>query len=92
VPNERQGWREPARHRQSAPALRAAGIRHRRIYDLRHIYATWSLATGVDLFTLSQQMGISLAVIDATYGHLAPDADECERVLLDAYDVASAAR
>jgi integrase len=63
VPNERQGWREPARHRQSAPALRAAGIRHRRIYDLRHIYATWSLATGVDLFTLSQQMGISLAVI-----------------------------
>jgi hypothetical protein len=31
-------------------------------------------------------MGTSLAMIDATYGHLAPDADERERVLLDEYD------
>jgi integrase len=63
-----------------------AGIAHRRIYDLRHTYATWSLAAGVDLFTLSRRMGTSLAMIDATYGHLAPDADERERTLLDAYD------
>jgi hypothetical protein len=41
---------------------------------------------GVDLFTLSRRMGTSLAMIDASYGHLAPDADERERVLLDAYD------
>jgi hypothetical protein len=26
-------------------------------------------------------------MIDATYGHLAPDADERERALLDAYDL-----
>jgi hypothetical protein len=26
-------------------------------------------------------------MIDATYGHLAPDADERERVLLDTYDL-----
>jgi hypothetical protein len=45
-----------------------------------------SLAAGVDLFTLSRRMGTSLAMIDATYGHFAPDADERERVLLDAYD------
>jgi integrase len=77
---------EKFRHRQWAPALRAAGIRHRRIYDLRHTYATWSLAAGVDLFTLSRRMGTSLAMIDATYGHLAPDADERERALLDAFD------
>jgi integrase len=77
---------EKFRHRQWAPALQAAGIRHRRIYDLRHTYATWSLAAGVDLFTLSRRMGTSLAMIDATYGHLAPDADERERMLLDAYD------
>jgi integrase len=82
---------EKFRHREWAPALRAAGIPHRRIYDLRHTYATWSLAAGVDLFTLSRRMGTSLAMIDATYGHLAPDADERERVLLDAYDVREAA-
>jgi integrase len=77
---------EKWRYREWAPALRAAGIPHRRIYDLRHTYATWSLAAGVDLFTLSRRMGTSLAMIDATYGHLAPDADERERALLDTYD------
>jgi len=81
---------EKFRHREWAPALRAAGLPHRRIYDLRHTYATWSLAAGVDLFTLSRRMGASLAMIDATYGHLAPDADERERGLLDAFDVGRA--
>lgn len=46
---------------------------------------------GVDLFTLSRRMGTSLAMIDQTYGHLAPDADERERVLLDTYDAATTA-
>jgi hypothetical protein len=46
-------------------------------------YATWSLAAGISLFTLSRRMGTSLAMIDATYGHLAPDAEERERELLD---------
>jgi integrase len=77
---------EKLRQREWAPALRAAGIHHRRIYDLRHTFATWSLAAGVDLFTLSRRMGTSLAMIDATYGHLAPDADDRERKLLDRYD------
>jgi integrase len=76
------------RHRQWVSALRAAGIAHRRIYDLRHTYATWSVAAGVDLFTLSRRMGTSLAMIDATYGHLASDADERKRTLLDTYDAA----
>ena len=30
-------------------------------------------------------------MIDATYGHLAPDAEDRERELLDAYDLRSAA-
>jgi hypothetical protein len=30
-------------------------------------------------------------MIDATYGHLAPDADERERLLLDTFDAAAAA-
>jgi integrase len=74
------------RARHWAPALRAAGVEHRRIYDCRHTYATWSLAAGVSLFNLSRRMGTSIAMIDATYGHLAPDAEEAERALLDAYD------
>jgi integrase len=81
---------ERFREREWKPALRAAGIPHRRIYDLRHTYATWSLAAGVSLFTLSRRMGTSLAMIDATYGHLAPDAEEQERALLDGFDERSA--
>ena len=74
------------RSRHWTPALRAAGIEHRRIYDMRHTYATWSLAAGVSLFHLSRRMGTSVAMIDATYGHLAPDAEDQERIVLDAYD------
>jgi integrase len=76
------GWRS----RQWSPALKAAGIKHRRIYDLRHTYATWSLAAGVDIYTLARRMGTSLQMIDRTYGHLAPGADEYERELLDRFD------
>lgn len=79
------------RSRGWTPALQAAGIAHRRIYDLRHTYATWSLAAGIDIFTLSRRMGTSVAMIDRTYGHLAAGADDYERELLDAYDSRSAA-
>jgi integrase len=79
-------WRE----REWKPALKAAGIQHRRIYDMRHTYATWSIAAGISLFALSRRMGTSIAMIDATYGHLPPDADEQERALLDAYDRSAA--
>ena len=71
------------------PALKAAGLEHRRIYDMRHTFATWSLAAGMSIFTLARRMGTSLQVIDATYGHLARDADQHDRELLDAYDAAS---
>jgi integrase len=78
---------EKFRYRQWAPAIYAAGIEpHRRIYDLRHTYATTSLAAGISLFVLSRRMGTSLKQIDDTYGHLAPDAEEHELRLLDAYD------
>jgi hypothetical protein len=49
------------------------------------------VAAGVSLFTLSRRMGTSLAMIDQTYGHLAPDAEEQERMLLDDYDTRTAA-
>ena len=76
------------RTREWAPALKAAGVEHRRIYDMRHTFATWSLAAGMSIFTLARRMGTSVPVIDATYGHLAIDADGNDRELLDAYDEA----
>jgi integrase len=74
------------RNRSWTPSLAAAGIRHRRIYDLRHTYASWSLAAGVDIFTLARRMGTSVKMIDQTYGHLITGADVHERDLLDAFD------
>jgi hypothetical protein len=71
------------RNREWTPALAAAGIQHRRIYDLRHTYATWSLAARVDIFTLARRMGTSVKMIDRTYGHLVAGADVYERELLD---------
>jgi integrase len=73
-----------ARHWKAA--LRAAGLEYRRPYDLRHTYATFSIAAGVSLFALARRMGTSLEMIDQTYGHLAPDADDYELGLLDAFD------
>ena len=75
------------RSRAWRPALRDACIEHpHRIYDLRHTYATWSLRAGVGIYQLARRMGTSVAMIDATYGHLASDAGEHERALLDAWD------
>jgi integrase len=76
------------RHRSWTPSVAAAGIAHRRIYDLRHTYASWSLAAGVDIFTLARRMGTSVNMIDQTYGHLITGADAHERELLDAFDAA----
>ena len=78
------------RNRVWTPGLAAAGVSHRRIYDLRHTYATWSLAAGVDIFTLARRMGTSVKMIDRTYGHLLAGADVYERELLDAFDEAQA--
>ena len=34
---------ERFRHREWTPALRAAGVEHRRLYDCRHTFATWAI-------------------------------------------------
>ncbi len=68
------------------PALRAAGIPHRRVYDCRHTFAAWSIRAGVQLFYLSRIMGTSVGMIDRTYGHLVPDSEDYLRGLLDNYD------
>lgn len=40
------------------------------------------------IFTLARRMGTSVKMIDRTYGHLAHDAEDQDRGLMDAYDAA----
>lgn len=80
---------EKFRYRQWAPALRAADIPHRRVYDARHTFASWAIAGGVSLFHLSKIMGTSTTMIGDVYGHLLPDSEDYLRGLLDSYDAAA---
>jgi integrase len=72
------------RNRNWKPAQLAAGIDpFRRIYDLRHTFATFALRAGISTFELSRYMGASLTMIDRHYGHLARDGREHAIRLLD---------
>jgi integrase len=77
------------RNRNWKPAQKAAGITpRRRVYDLRHTFATFALRAGISTFDLSRYMGTSLAMIDRHYGHLARDGREHAIRLLDTYRTA----
>jgi integrase len=53
------------RTREWKPAQLAAGISPlRRVYDLRHTFATFALRAGISTFDLSRYMGASLTMID----------------------------
>src|SRR5215218_1392851 len=72
------------RTRAWKPAQLAAGIEPlRRVYDLRHTFATFALRAGISTFDLSRYMGASLTMIDRHYGHLARDGREHAIRLLD---------
>jgi integrase len=74
------------RRRYWMPAQHAAGIMPlRRVYDLRHTFATFALRAGISTFDLSRYMGASLTMIDRHYGHLARDGREHAIQLLDGY-------
>lgn len=74
------------RNRDWKPAQAAAEIEPpRRIYDLRHTFATFALRAGISTFDLSRYMGASLTMIDRHYGHLARDAHEHAIRQLDAH-------
>lgn len=75
---------EKFRYREWTPALRAAGIEHRRVNDLRHTYATWAIAKGVPTLTLAQVMGTSTRQLEDTYVRWLDQTAESVRVLLDA--------
>jgi integrase len=66
------------------PAQHESGIEPlRRVYDLRHTFATFALRAGISTFDLSRYMGASLTMIDRHYGHLARDGREHAIKLLD---------
>ncbi|HLJ03088.1 MAG TPA: site-specific integrase, partial [Solirubrobacteraceae bacterium] len=72
------------RNRDWKPAQRALGIDPiRRVYDLRHTFATFALRAGITTFDLSRYMGASLTMIDRHYGHLAKDGRQHAIDLLD---------
>src|SRR5215813_4783242 len=86
-PAERGGYLDlhNFRNRDWKPAQVAVGIEpFRRIYDLRHAFATFALRAGISTFELSRYMGASLTMIDRHYGHLAHDSREHAIALLDA--------
>ena len=79
------------RNRDWKPAQRAAGIEpFRRIYDLRHTFATFALRAGISTFDLSRYMGASLTMIDRHYGHLARDGRAHAVRVLDALNAPGA--
>jgi integrase len=58
-------------NRQFDALLRKANLPDIRFHDLRHIYASLSIAAGVDHYTLSRRMGHSSITVTADkYGHL----------------------
>jgi integrase len=74
------------RTREWKPAQVASGIAPlRRVYGLRHTFATFALRAGVSTFDLSRYMGASLTMIDRNYGHLARDGRAHAISLLDGY-------
>src|SRR6266511_514634 len=79
---------EKFRHREWAPALRAAGLQHRRIYDCRHTFATWAIESSVNPLYLARVMGTSVRELEDTYFRWLNRTDEQLRGLLDEYDAA----
>jgi integrase len=51
---------------------RDGGGQNRTLYSLRHTYATFALAGGVDIHTLARQMGTSVGMIERHYSKLTP--------------------
>ena len=64
------------RDRVWRPLLDKAGVRHVRVHDARHTYASLMLRRGVPVVYVSRQLGhSSIAVTVDLYGHFVPGAD-----------------
>lgn len=54
---------------RSSMRMDSGGL-NRTLYSLRHTYATFALASGVDIHTLAKQMGTSVGMIEKHYSKL----------------------
>jgi integrase len=77
------------RHREWVPALRAAGIEHRRIYDMRHTFATWTIANGAQTLELAKVMGTSTQQLEDTYWRWLKSTADRVQAILEAADAAT---
>lgn len=78
---------ERFRHREWTPALKAAGVPHRRVVDMRHTFATWTIEEGsVHLWHLATIMGTSVTQLEDTYARWLKRTDDQLRAAFDAYD------
>lgn len=60
----------PALRRGFERARKRAGMEHVRLHDLRHTFASWAIAAGVDLRLLKDLMGHSTMQMTSRYAHL----------------------
>ena len=67
-------------------AWRAARLERVTLHDLRHTYASFAIAVGVNVKALSEYMGhASIVMTMDRYGHLLPGNEAEAAGLLDAY-------
>lgn len=59
--------------KETKKALRAMGLGHARLHDLRHSAASEMINAGIDLYTVGGVLGHKSAVSTARYAHLATD-------------------
>jgi integrase len=71
-------------YRCEEPGCGATAAAHR-IYDLRHTFASWSLAAGISAFELAWFMGTSMKIIYRHDGHRVRDSEDTARAKPDAY-------
>ena len=81
---------EKFRHREWAPAVRAAGLDVRGPYTMRHTFATWAIENGVQLSYLATIMGTSVRELEDTYFRWLRRTDEQLLAAFDAYNESSA--
>ncbi len=56
---------------------------------MRHTFAAFAIAAGIPTFEIARMMGTSIVEIEATYGHLLPDAIDRGRTALEALEATS---
>lgn len=87
-------WTEVAyeqwRARVWAKALDDAGLPYRRVYDLRHSFASLLLHEGRSVIDVARQLGHGAALTMGVYGHVIDDLEDAPRIAAE--DAIAAAR